>query len=192
MKRNLFPTTPDSDPQARIVALEKAIDTHGTSIIACLWRMTGDHHLAEDLAQEVWLKVFDSFDIADMSKWPFLHRKAYQVFIDAMRKRKVRKAIATTEILSDVEGANYYAQPSSDEDEAALKTRFWAEYFPTLKLPDAHKEAFWLKERYGYGLVEIGKMLNVPKSTVHDWIEGVKKSCREYLNQETHEERTTS
>ena len=44
------------------LALRELVDLHKDRLYAFIWRMVRDHHDAEDICQEAFLKAFASFD----------------------------------------------------------------------------------------------------------------------------------
>jgi RNA polymerase sigma-70 factor (ECF subfamily) len=87
--------------QGRRQAYETVIDAHYGSVYRFLLFLTGEGHLAEDLTQEVFASAWEALDRfrgrASMKTW--LHRIAYNAFVDAQRRRT--RDVALVQGLSD-------------------------------------------------------------------------------------------
>lgn len=173
----------DSVSAKREESLVAAMDMYGGFLFRYLESLTRDTHWAEDLNQSLWTHVYQRFRLNQFKSLPLLKNKAYQLFIDDTRRKKVRGFVHTTDELPESDGSHKYREAGTDAEEAALQKRFWA-MFPGLEINEKHKKAFWLKERLGYELKEISSQLNTSTSTTHDWINRVKQQCADYLNQE--------
>lgn len=186
MKRNLFPTHKPyvEDLGARTKAIEEAIDMRSATLLSYFVRKTRDSHIAEDLLQTLWIKVCDSFKTEQVNHLPLLRRKAQQVLIDYQRRQRVRGFVVFTSELPESDAAPIYPEDGTPEADKALQKKFWGEFSNIEELTSKQREAFWLKERYGYSLEEISRRLDAPISTVHDWIKRVKVVCAARLNQE--------
>ena len=160
---------------------ERAVDEFGLPLLKFFKARVNDFQLAEDLTQMLWLHVYQKFPPEKFSHLPLLYRKARQVLIDELRKRGVRNFVETWEELPDSIQESRIPEPASSEEEMALQERFW-ENFPEIPLSDSQKRAFWLKERYGYTFEEVAKKMDIPKSTIADWVSQTKSACAAYIN----------
>ena len=73
-------------------AFQEFVEGHKKKVYCLSYDILGDHQDAEDVSQEVFIKVFKSFDTfnrnAKMSSW--LHQIAVNACIDFIRRKKVR------------------------------------------------------------------------------------------------------
>jgi RNA polymerase sigma-70 factor (ECF subfamily) len=71
---------------------DEIVRTHGDRVYKLAYRLSGSQHDAEDITQEVFIRVFkslDRFEPGSFSGW--LHRITTNVFLDMVRRRaKVR------------------------------------------------------------------------------------------------------
>jgi RNA polymerase sigma-70 factor (ECF subfamily) len=71
---------------------DEIVRTHSLRVYRLAYRLTGDRHEAEDLTQEVFVRVFrslDSFQPGTFEGW--LHRITTNLFLDqARRRRRIR------------------------------------------------------------------------------------------------------
>jgi RNA polymerase sigma-70 factor (ECF subfamily) len=89
--------TPDEELVARVLAGEQRcfgllVERYQDRLVSFLYRMVRDVDTAHDLAQEVFLRVYQALDRFDpqfrFSTWAF--RVAHNLGIDELRRRKVR------------------------------------------------------------------------------------------------------
>jgi RNA polymerase sigma factor (sigma-70 family) len=169
---------------ARQDALEAAIDLYGYMLLGYIRRMTQDYHLAEDILQMLWLHVFENFTVAQFSHVPLLRRKARQLVIDEARKRGTRSFVETVEELPEVDGSHVFREAATPEQERALKESFFSIFHGAI-FTEPEKDAFWLSERYQYTIKEISEHLHIPQSTIHDWVNKVKRECARCYDKES-------
>jgi RNA polymerase sigma factor (sigma-70 family) len=175
---------PESETElaAREIAVGKAYDAYGTILLRYIRRFISNHHLAEDLFQTLWLTVLESFPSRQIMQIGMLKRRVRQIIINRFRTKMLMREIQL--VSSDDDSIQQFAlaEPRTDEDEEQFKKAFW-ESFKGVQLTDNEKDAFWLKERYGYTINEISAHFDVPLTTANDWIRKAKRLCAEYLNQ---------
>ena len=72
------------------VALRELVDGHKDRLFAFIWRMVRDHHEAEDICQDAFLKAFASLDSFSseyrFSTWLFTI--AYRVCLNRLRRKR--------------------------------------------------------------------------------------------------------
>lgn len=177
MKRNLFQPPPprEAELEARKKAIECALDEFGTYLLGYFIRRTHDRMLAEDLAQNVWINLFQTTSPELIGEIAIILRKAKQVLVDHYRKANLRAFVAFTANVPE-QAASFEEMAERTASEAEAKERFW-ELFPKIQATEAQKEAFWLHYHQGRTLEEISAILKKPVSTVHDWIEKVRAEC---------------
>ena len=166
-------------------ALKDSIREYGTFIFWYLNQMSSDKAFVDDVAQMLWVHVYEKFPLEKFDKIGILKNKARQIFIDEIRKKKVRDFVSY--VKNPYESVNYESLRDRREhpDEPARYESFWRQ-FGTLELSETHKQIFWLHHRYGYTMKEVAEMLNMAPSTAHDWLKLVKSQCLNYLNKEDH------
>lgn len=181
---NQQPETTASDQMLhnRVKALEASIDKYGAYIRNFYRSLTKDFHLADDLFQDFWLHVYTKFKIEDFDKVNFLRRKAFHLFVDKMKYQTTSKYRSTQEQFPDVEEPIAGEDSDSEEHEKRYQERFW-EQFPGIDVTPQQREAFWLRHRQGFTIVEISGRLKVPVSTIHGWISHVRDECAKSWNE---------
>src|SRR5580704_10752262 len=171
----------DRDPeQAQWVApsWDEIVRAHSGRVYRLAYRLTGNQHDAEDLTQEVFVRVFRS--LAEYTPGTFegwLHRITTNLFLDMARRRQrirfealpedVADRLASTEVRSDVAFTNNQLDP---EIQAALD-----------ELPPDFRAAVVLCDLEQLSYEEIAATLNVKVGTVRSRIHRGRVLLREAL-----------
>ena len=171
---------PTTTTSYREKALIEAMGRCGGFLFNFLRGLCGEDQMAEDLLQKLWGYVFDKYEEEDFCHVGFLQRKAYQLYVDEMRKKDSRPVLDRYEELPEKPALYGSKEPSNSNEEIALYEEFW-EQFEALNLDEMDKSLFWYHVRFGFTIVEVGERFNVPKSTVHDRIKEVRRRCMLYL-----------
>jgi RNA polymerase sigma-70 factor (ECF subfamily) len=129
------------------------------------YKFTGKHDEAEDLTQEIFLKVFKSLDKfnrdADFSTW--LSSVARNYCIDHYRARKREKEVLVEDALAYDLAPASYGNPYralEDQDRRSLMRRGLDQ------LPDKLREAVILRDLQGLTYQEMATRLALPEGTV--------------------------
>ncbi|EIT87359.1 RNA polymerase sigma factor SigW [Fictibacillus macauensis ZFHKF-1] len=151
-------------------AFEGLVELYKDRIYRLAFRMIGDRHEAEDLAQEAFVKAYMNLDKYDdtyaFSTW--LYRIATNLCIDRLRKKKPDYSMDAP--LSTSDGGTLYQQiPHSEEAlETVVEKR---EERATLqeeisKLPEKYRTAIILKYIEDLSLEEMSAIMELPVPTV--------------------------
>lgn len=176
----------EEDHNARVIALKAAVDAYGRFILKYFVSLTKDHHLAEDLSQDFWIFVFVNFPVDKFQHAGFLKRKAFHLFVDRMRHLASQKHsyVSRGIELDEIASPPISQAPANAEQEKDYRERFWAN-FPLIEATEKQKDCYWLKEHYGYTIVEISQHLKLPVSTVHRWIKDISAKMEEIWRKES-------
>jgi RNA polymerase sigma-70 factor (ECF subfamily) len=163
-------SSPDAAPDARVVFEAEAL-AFVDSLYRTALRLTGSPADAEDLVQDTYLKAFRAADRfapgTNMRAWLFtiLHNTA--------RNRARDRAREATTVDSDVveqaaDGPSYAGAAPVDTPESLLLNEALT---PELQaaiddLPEAFRQAVWLRDVEEFSYAEIADMLNIPAGTV--------------------------
>lgn len=172
-------TSLDAKFERRKALVEGAIDMHHKYLFAYSLGLTRNHHDSEDLLSSLWKTVLLHFPEKNICKIGILRRKCYQLFCDFYRYRRVRKEVLT-DTLPEVPVQPVKREPETDEEEKMLEASFWSE-FPSVNLSDLQKRCLMLSARHGFTIMEISEKLDVPKSTVGDWLQLAKREIKDVL-----------
>ncbi|HEV7888602.1 MAG TPA: sigma-70 family RNA polymerase sigma factor [Acidimicrobiales bacterium] len=150
---------------------------HGRFLYTVAYRLTGNHDDAQDLVQEVLLRVrrgLATYRPGSMEGW--LSRITTNAFLDEVRRRRRRPADA----LGDNADRVLPPQPSADEALAAEVLPDHVQAALT-RLPEDFRAAVVLCDVAGLSYQEIGDALEIPVGTVRSRIHRGRALLREAL-----------
>ena len=169
-------STPDWVPPS----WEEIVREHSPRVYRLAYRLTGDPHEAEDLTQDVFVRVFrslDSYRPGTFEGW--LHRITTNLFLDKMRRRQRIRFDALTEELSarlplrasGTDPEQVYAMTHLDGDiQAALNA-----------LPPQFRAAVVLSDIEGLSYEEVAQTLGIKMGTVRSRIHRGRALLRQSL-----------
>ena len=189
-------TTPVPDPElvARAqTGSEKAyrelLGRYQRPVFSIIYRMVRDRELAEDLAQETFVRVFNNIDRYDprykFSSWIF--KIATNLTIDHIRRRELdtvsidgsRNAVTPDQI----EATSITIASTDENPEELLEARqLGAEIEDAIgKLRPEYRAAILLRHVDGREYQEIAEILSLPLGTVKTYIHRGRNELREQL-----------
>jgi RNA polymerase sigma-70 factor (ECF subfamily) len=147
-------------------AWEHVVARFKRKVFHIAYKFTGRHDAAEDLTQEVFLKVFRSLDKfnrdADFSTW--LSSVARNYCIDRYRASKREKEVLVEDLVAfDLAPAAAGSNPHrvlEDRDRRSFLRR------GLLALPEKLREAVVLRDLQGLSYQEMAEQLGLPEGTV--------------------------
>ncbi len=157
---------------------EDVVRDHSARVYRLAYRLTGDAHDAEDLTQDVFVRVFRSlhrFQPGTLEGW--LHRITTNLFLDTARRRQRirfhRLAEGTDERLpgNEIAPADQLADAGLDHDVAAALAALSPEYRACVVLCDVE----------GLTYEEVAAVLDVKIGTVRSRIHRGRAQLREAL-----------
>jgi RNA polymerase sigma factor (sigma-70 family) len=161
------PSAQPAEPEWNLPTWEDIVRTHSTRVYRLAYRLTGNPHDAEDLTQEVFVRVFrslSSYTPGTFEGW--LHRITTNLFLDwARRKQRIRFEGLGDEMAHRLPGsgptpAEAFDDTHLDDDvQAALKA-----------LPPEYRAAVVLCDIEGFSYEEIAATLGVKLGTVRSRI----------------------
>ncbi|SDN54134.1 RNA polymerase sigma-70 factor, ECF subfamily [Fictibacillus solisalsi] len=167
-------------------AFEGLVEIYKDKIYRLCYRMVGDRHEAEDLAQEAFVRAFVNIDKYSgsykFSTW--LYRIATNLCIDRLRKRKPDYSMDAE--IPGTEGATLYSQvadadplPEEEVEEREKRDHLQQEI---MKLPEKYRTAILLKYIEDMSLEEISSVMDLPvptvKTRIHRGREALKKAYK--------------
>ncbi len=154
-------------PEWNLPTWEDIVRNHSTRVYRLAYRLTGNPHDAEDLTQEVFVRVFrslSSYTPGTFEGW--LHRITTNLFLDwARRRQRIRFEGLADEMAHRLAGseptpAEVFDDSHLDDDvQAALKA-----------LPPEYRAAVVLCDIEGFSYEEIAATLGVKLGTVRSRI----------------------
>nr|WP_263323847.1 RNA polymerase sigma factor SigW [Neobacillus sp. Marseille-Q6967] len=169
----------DQDSFAEIVEIYK------NSIFQLCYRMLGNRHEAEDMAQEAFVRAYvniNSFN-QDLKFSTWLFRIATNLCIDRIRKKKPDYYLDAE--VSGTDGLTMYSQLASDSPlpEKELESLELQETVQKeiSKLPEKYRSVIVLKYIEELSLNEISEILDLPLGTVKTRIHRGREALRQQL-----------
>ena len=161
------------------LALRELVDLHKDRLYAFIWRMVRDHHDAEDICQEAFLKAFASFDTF-LSEYRFstwLFTIGYRVCLNQLRRKR---AVGGEMDLAALPSADDESPTELLESEEAGRVRemVWS---AVDKLTAPQRATVLLFYRHELGCQEIARILQLPPATVKSHLHRARARLRSLL-----------
>ena len=169
---------PPPQPSDRIPTWDEVARDYGRFIYTVAYRLTGNHDDAQDLVQEVLLRVrrgLATYQPGSMEGW--LSRITTNAFLDEVRRKKRRPLDVVADLPESRIGI------TADPDEVLAQTRLPDEVQAALRaLPDDYRAAIVLCDVVGLDYAEIAAALDIPPGTVRSRIHRGRARLREALS----------
>jgi len=169
-----------------IHAFEQLIESYQKRVFNIAYRIIGSYDDANELAQEVFIKVYRSLSQfkgrSSFSTWIYSITK--NVCYDELRKRKNKKVVYIDE---DIKYDNNEIQRQVEDgrpqpDEIAEKNEIKRiVHEAIMELSYEHREAIVLRDIQGFSYEEISKLLKCPEGTVKSRINRARRSLKNIL-----------
>ncbi len=157
---------------------EEVADNYGRFLYSLAYRLTGNHHDAQDLVQEVLLRVrrgLINYQPGNLEGW--LGRITTNAFLDRVRRQQRRPTVSLPE---DAESFI----PGSAGIEAEMAAADLPDDLQRLlaDLPVDYRAPVVLKDVLGYSYEDIATNLNIPLGTVRSRIHRGRSRLKEALS----------
>lgn len=167
-------------------ALRELIDAHKDRVFAFVRRMIRNHHDAEEIVQDAFLKAFANLKSFSteyrFSTWLFTI--AYRLSLNAMRRSKPLSGDVEFNHMP-FEGLNA-EQTTAESDEARkLTSTVWD---AVDKLSPPQRAAVLLFYRHSYGCHEIAQILELPVATVKSHLHRARGRLKDMLEPQVTQE----
>ncbi|MDQ0999834.1 RNA polymerase sigma-70 factor (ECF subfamily) [Neobacillus niacini] len=166
-------------------AFADIVEIYSNSIYQLGYRMLGNRHEAEDIAQEAFIRAYvniKSFN-QDLKFSTWLFRIATNLCIDRIRKKKPDYHLDAE--VSGTDGLTMYSQLASDsplpENELESLELQESVQKEILKLPEKYRSVIVLKYIEELSLNEISEILDLPLGTVKTRIHRGREALRQQL-----------
>ena len=148
-------------------AYNALVERYASSAVGIAARLVSDRTIAEELAQEAFVRAFSRLDTYDQqrkfSSWFFQILR--NVTIDYLRRRRV-DTVSLDGLLSSGQAEPHDSQGHSPEDEAERRALADALTVAISQLRQEFREVVVLKYVEGLSVDDIAGILNVPEGTV--------------------------
>ncbi|HET6427102.1 MAG TPA: sigma-70 family RNA polymerase sigma factor [Phycisphaerae bacterium] len=173
--------------RGRREAFALLVERNQGRVYALVYRLVTDHALAEDLTQEVFLRVFRTAQryrpMARFSTW--VHRIAANVALNAIRSRKKRE-MSGLDMHDGEDGTSWHrevpdergAPPQADLDTAELADKLNES---VAELPDSQRIAITLNKYEHMSYQEIADILNCSTMAVKSLLARARCNLRDAL-----------
>jgi RNA polymerase sigma-70 factor (ECF subfamily) len=168
-------------------AFQQIVEAFKDRLFAFVWRIVRDHHEAEDICQQAFVKAFESLrsysEKYAFSTWLFTI--AYRLSLNSLRKRKALSGEVDFSRMGD--GGDDAGQTLANSEEARrLRACIWE---AVAQLSTPQKSAVLLFYREGKSCDEIGRVLGMPAVTVKSHLHRARNRLRERLRTELVDDR---
>ena len=161
-------------------AFEQIVRRYQRPVIGLIARMTGDRALAEDLAQDTFVKAFRSLGTFDparrLSSWLF--RIAHNTTLDALRRIKP-EVVELDALAAGDRRRDPPAPPVTDGVEQAALGAALGQALQTLR--PGYRAAIALRYDQDLPFDEIGRILGVPEVTARTYVHRARKELAQAL-----------
>jgi RNA polymerase sigma-70 factor, ECF subfamily len=171
-------------------AFDELVSRFHRIVYAIAYRMTGSGPEAEDLCQDVFLRVFRSLDRFDPTRplGPWVRKIACNGALHYLRRRGLERR-HTYAPPRGAEGEDPFADPAAAvpdpgrDPEAGYAAKEMDERIQRalLAFPEKPRLAFTLKYVEGLTAAEIAEALDVPRNTVKTWLLRARETLRREL-----------
>lgn len=185
-KRKYMKPVGESATDEELVALARHVDPgyyeeivgrYRKKLLPYLWRLIGASEEAEDLLQNVFIKVFEhlaDFDLTrKFSAW--IYRIAHNEAVNYLKKKSYRRLIAWEDITNVKESVGV-ADERETPQEARMRDEARIEVRKALNtLPKKYKEILQLRYYLDKSYAEMSRILKKPENTVASTLNRAKK-----------------
>jgi RNA polymerase sigma-70 factor (ECF subfamily) len=171
-------------------AFRAIVDAWGRAVYALAWRYCFDRQTAEDLSQEIFLRLHNKLALFDpeLPFAPWMYRLATNVCLNWKKSRGPKIAsldrMGTEEDGYDPEDPNDPAQAARERSEARESLAR-----AMSGLPDEARTAIALRYERGMEVTDVAKAMEVPVGTVKTWLFRARERLRAMLAPEWEVER---
>jgi RNA polymerase sigma-70 factor, ECF subfamily len=167
-------------------AFAEIVELYKDKVYQLCYRMLGNPHEAEDIAQEAFIRAYTNIQSYDSNKKfsTWLYRIATNLSIDRIRKKKPDYYLDAE--VAGGEGLTLYSQVAADvtlpEEEVQYVELQEIIQEEILKLPDKYRSVIVLKYIEELSLKEISEILDLPINTVKTRIHRGREALRKQLS----------
>jgi RNA polymerase sigma-70 factor (ECF subfamily) len=165
-------------------AFQALVERHRSMVYRVAYQFAGNHHDAEDIAQEVFLKVYRSLDRfrqdAQLSSW--MYRIVMNACIDHKRRHSPAGAAPFGEE-AEQKMLNTPEETPGPEDRAYAGELGAALEEAIASLPNGQRIVFVMRHHQGLKLCEIAEALGLAEGTVKRQLHAAVHRLRQVLSQ---------
>lgn len=155
-------------------AFEQLVHAHDQTVLRLAFRLTGSHSDAQDIYQEVFLKVYKKLSgfrfECSFSTW--IYRIVSNLCLDHLRKSRSRRESSAIEVSADGKELNWLNQasderPAHNPERQLMRRELSAHISCALRnLTPRERMVFELKHFEGLKLRTVGEILNTSEASI--------------------------
>lgn len=167
-------------------AFAEIVELYQHQLFQICYRMLGNRHEAEDIAQEAFTRAYVNIHTFDQNRKfsTWLYRIATNLCIDRIRKKKPDYHLDAE--VKGTEGLNMYSKIANEEElpeEELMRMEVQERVqYEISRLPDKYRAAIVLKYIEELPLAEISEILDLPLGTVKTRIHRGREALRKQLS----------
>ncbi|WP_332634306.1 RNA polymerase sigma factor SigW [Halalkalibacter flavus] len=166
-------------------AFAEIVELYKDKVYQVAYRMVGNVHEAQDVAQEAFLRAYTNIDRFDVNRKfsTWLFRIATNVAIDRLRKKK--PDFYLQDEVKGSEGLTFESQLAADEERpedqvVTIEMQEWIQH-EINQLPLKYRTAIILKYMEDLSISEISDILDIPQSTVKTRVHRGREALRKRM-----------
>lgn len=162
--------------QGDLQAFEDIVRRYQQRVLGTAYRLVGNATDAQDVAQEVFVRMFRSLRNfrTEQKFFTWLYRIIVNVCWDFLRREKKFRSTAVETLPQDHAALIHMTDPDGEEG-------LWALHKLAERLSTAQKTTFLLREIEGFSCKEIARILACPTGTVRSHLFHARRNLRELL-----------
>lgn len=156
-------------------AMERLYRDHAGRVFSVVRRLAGDDTLADDLAQEAWLRAFEKLDLfrGEASFGTWMYRLATNTALNHLRSHRRHRELEEEAPTEGLHGTRHSV------DEAVINQRVLQEAID--RLPEGYREVLVLHDVEGLTHREIADALEVAEGTSKSQLHKARARMRELI-----------
>jgi RNA polymerase sigma-70 factor (ECF subfamily) len=153
-------------------AMGQLYSAHASRVYTVVRRLAGDDALAEDLAQDAWIRAFRKLDLfrGEASFGTWMYRLATNMALNRLRRRDRRE---------EVEVGAQLGHPRASLDDVVINQRILSQALD--RLPPGYRRVLVLHDVEGHTHEEIAELLSVAPGTSKSQLHKARARMRELL-----------
>lgn len=167
-------------------AFSELVKRHRNRVINTCYRFVLQKEEAEDLAQQVFIEVYESIPTfrGDSSLSTWIYRIAVSKCLDEIKRNKRKKRFSSIALRLHLDDVAHWLEGGRPADANLIRNETNRELLDALNtLPDNQRVAFTLSKIEGYGNNEIADIMDISVMAVESLVYRAKKKLGDTLRE---------
>ena len=162
------------------LAFSELVTQFHRRIYSIAYRMVGNVSEAEDLCQEIFLRVYQKLSQYDpnLPLAPWICRIASNTTINYLKRRGIKTVPLEITINSEEKARPIVDNRATPEQALLNNNRDKQLQAAIMSLPENYRLAFTLKYVENLTSEEIGEIMNIPRNTIKTWLVRAREALR--------------